>query len=65
VGILHGIRKGVQKTFGRFYSGSAVGVGPLMSNTREQFPPEEFEHQEFSVDESVGDEHEESDAPSL
>jgi hypothetical protein len=44
----------------RFYRGSAACLGPVMTNTRERFPPEEFEHQQFSADEFDAPEHGES-----
>lgn len=32
-----------------------MGTDRIMDSTGEQFPPEEFEHQQFSADESVPD----------
>jgi hypothetical protein len=37
-----------------------MGTDRIMDNTREQFPPEEFEHQQFSADESASDKRQES-----
>jgi hypothetical protein len=36
-----------------------MGTDRIMDNTREQFPPEEFEHQHFSADESASDKRQE------
>jgi hypothetical protein len=36
-----------------------MGTDRVMDNTREQFPPEEFEHQQFSADEFAADKPEE------
>jgi hypothetical protein len=36
-----------------------MGTDRIMDNIREQFPPEEFEHQQFSVDEIAADKPEE------
>ena len=37
-----------------------IGTDRIMDNTREQFPPEEFEHQQFSADEFETDKHQEN-----
>jgi hypothetical protein len=38
-----------------------MGTNRIMDNTREQFPPEEFEHQQFSADESAPDSRQEAE----
>jgi hypothetical protein len=53
------LRRFIGQTLRRFYRGLTV-VGPVGIRTREQFPPEEFDRQQFSSEEFVADEHEES-----
>jgi hypothetical protein len=53
------LRHIIGQTLRRFYRGLTV-IGPVGIRTREQFPPEEFEHQQFSPEEFVAHEHEES-----
>jgi hypothetical protein len=45
------LRRIIGQTLRRFYRGLTV-VGPVGTRTREQFPPEEFERQQFSSEDS-------------
>jgi hypothetical protein len=59
VTILRGIRQTLGRLYRRFVAGTEA-LGPIKADTREQFPPEEFEHQQFSSEEFVAPEREES-----
>jgi hypothetical protein len=59
VTILRDISQTLQRFYRRFVAGTEA-LGPLRASTREQFPPGEYEHQQFSSEEFVAHEHEES-----